>query len=102
MSSSPLSVVRCPLLLPLTTDNGQGTRDSDPGAPHMTVETKPGVTIRPATEFRVAIDSKIPDGPIEQKWDTARFKYKLVNPANKRRYTVIVVGAGLAGASAAA
>jgi succinate dehydrogenase / fumarate reductase flavoprotein subunit len=48
------------------------------------------------------LDSKIPSGPIEQKWDKARFEYKLVNPANKRKYNVIVVGTGLAGGSAAA
>ena len=46
--------------------------------------------------------SRIPPGPIEQKWDRHRFELKLVNPANKRRFTVIVVGSGLAGASAAA
>src|SRR5215218_4796416 len=46
--------------------------------------------------------SKIPGGPIEQKWDRHRFEMKLVNPANKRKYTVIVVGSGLAGGSAAA
>ncbi len=46
--------------------------------------------------------SNVPGGPLEQKWDRARFEYKLVNPANKRKYDVIVVGAGLAGASAAA
>jgi succinate dehydrogenase / fumarate reductase flavoprotein subunit len=48
------------------------------------------------------LDSKIPEGPIEQKWDHAIFKNKLINPANKRKYRVIVVGSGLAGASAAA
>jgi succinate dehydrogenase / fumarate reductase, flavoprotein subunit len=68
----------------------------------MTTETKPDVTTGPATDFRVALDAKIPEGPIEQQWDTAKFKAKLVNPANKRRYTVLVVGSGLAGASAAA
>ncbi|MEK6609120.1 MAG: fumarate reductase/succinate dehydrogenase flavoprotein subunit [Myxococcota bacterium] len=46
--------------------------------------------------------ANIPSGPIEQKWDKHRFELKLVNPANKRKYTVIVVGTGLAGASAAA
>jgi len=46
--------------------------------------------------------SRVPDGPIEQKWDKARFDLKLVNPANKRKYEIIVVGSGLAGASAAA
>jgi succinate dehydrogenase / fumarate reductase, flavoprotein subunit len=46
--------------------------------------------------------AKIPPGPIEKKWDRHRFEMKLVNPANKRKHTVIVVGSGLAGASAAA
>src|SRR5438876_158728 len=50
----------------------------------------------------VILDSKIPDGPLEEKWDNHRFQIKLVNPANKRRFDVIVVGTGLAGASAAA
>ena len=48
------------------------------------------------------LQSKIPAGPIEQKWDKHKFENKLVNPANKRKYNVIVVGSGLAGASAAA
>jgi succinate dehydrogenase / fumarate reductase, flavoprotein subunit len=48
------------------------------------------------------LHSRVPDGPIEQKWDKHRFEMKLVNPANKRKYTVLVVGSGLAGASAAA
>ncbi|MEQ8331429.1 MAG: fumarate reductase/succinate dehydrogenase flavoprotein subunit [Longimicrobiales bacterium] len=48
------------------------------------------------------LDAKIPDGPLEKKWDNHRFDMKLVNPANKRKYDVIVVGTGLAGASAAA
>ena len=48
------------------------------------------------------LDSKIPSGPIEKKWDSHRFNMKLVNPANRRKYTVIMVGTGLAGASAAA
>jgi succinate dehydrogenase / fumarate reductase flavoprotein subunit len=46
--------------------------------------------------------SKIPSGPIEDKWSKHRFEMKLVNPANKRKYDIIVVGSGLAGASAAA
>src|SRR2546427_11041048 len=50
----------------------------------------------------VILDSKIPDGPLEEKWDNHRFQIKLVTPANKRRFDVIVVGTGLAGASAAA
>ena len=48
------------------------------------------------------LDAKTPPGPIAQKWAYAKSHYKLVNPANKRKYDVIVVGAGLAGASAAA
>jgi succinate dehydrogenase flavoprotein subunit len=48
------------------------------------------------------LDSRIPSGPIEKKWDTARFEMKLVNPANKRKYNIIVVGSGLAGGSGAA
>jgi len=50
----------------------------------------------------VQLDSKIPPGPISEKWDKHRFDMKLVNPANKRKYDIIVVGTGLAGASAAA
>ena len=50
----------------------------------------------------MTLDAKIPSGPIEKKWDTHRFNMKLVNPANKRKYTLVVVGTGLAGASAAA
>ncbi|MGH7512761.1 MAG: succinate dehydrogenase (quinone) flavoprotein subunit, partial [Gemmatimonadales bacterium] len=46
--------------------------------------------------------SRVPDGPIEQKWDKHRFEMKLVNPANKRKFTVIMVGSGLAGGAAAA
>jgi len=48
------------------------------------------------------LNSKIPTSPFQSKWTTHKAKIKLVNPANKRRYHVIVVGTGLAGASAAA
>src|SRR6201984_1951156 len=48
------------------------------------------------------LDAKIPSGPIEKAWDKARFEMKLVSPANKRKYEIIVVGSGLAGGSAAA
>ncbi|PJE04205.1 MAG: succinate dehydrogenase flavoprotein subunit [Leptospira sp.] len=48
------------------------------------------------------LDSKIPSGPIEKKWDNHKSEIKLVNPANKRKYKVIVVGSGLAGSSSAA
>jgi succinate dehydrogenase / fumarate reductase flavoprotein subunit len=50
----------------------------------------------------MTLDSKVPDGPLEEKWENHRFETKLVNPANKRRFDVIVVGTGLAGGSAAA
>ncbi len=50
----------------------------------------------------IELSSRVPDGPIERKWDQHRFEMKLVNPANKRRYTVLMVGSGLGGASAAA
>ena len=48
------------------------------------------------------LDSKVPSGPLEKKWDQHKFDLKLINPANKRKFSVIVVGTGLAGASAAA
>jgi succinate dehydrogenase / fumarate reductase flavoprotein subunit len=48
------------------------------------------------------LDSKVPAGPIGEKWDSYKFDHKLVNPANRRKYDIIIVGTGLAGASAAA
>ncbi len=48
------------------------------------------------------LKSKVPSGPIERKWDKHRFEMKLVSPANKRKFTVVVVGSGLAGGAAAA
>jgi succinate dehydrogenase / fumarate reductase flavoprotein subunit len=50
----------------------------------------------------VILDGKCPTGPIEKTWDKHCFDLKLVNPANKRKYNVIVVGTGLAGGAAAA
>ncbi|MES2808764.1 MAG: FAD-binding protein, partial [Bacteroidota bacterium] len=50
----------------------------------------------------MSLDAKIPQGPLAEKWSKHKFNLKLVNPANKRKYDVIVVGTGLAGASAAA
>ena len=50
----------------------------------------------------IKLDAKIPSGPIQERWDNHKFSVKLVNPANKRKFDVIVVGSGLAGASAAA
>src|ERR671916_1054240 len=48
------------------------------------------------------LNARVPSGPIQGKWERHRFEMKLVNPANKRRHSVLVVGSGLAGASAAA
>jgi succinate dehydrogenase / fumarate reductase flavoprotein subunit len=56
----------------------------------------------PYTEGDPIQDSKAPDGPVETRWERRRFSAKLVNPANKRKMSVIVVGTGLAGASAGA
>ena len=50
----------------------------------------------------VKLNAAVPEGPIQEKWDRHRFQMKLVNPANRRKYNVIIVGSGLAGASAAA
>jgi succinate dehydrogenase / fumarate reductase flavoprotein subunit len=58
--------------------------------------------IAAVAESTRVLESRVPPGPIPSKWDRAKFDYKLVNPANRRKYTVIVVGTGLAGASAAA
>src|SRR5438445_9867279 len=47
-------------------------------------------------------DARTPSGPIAERWEKRRFQLKLVNPANRRRYTIIIVGSGLAGGAAAA
>ena len=60
-----------------------------------TVKTMPAFT-------EATLDAKVPDGPLTEKWEKHRFEMKLVNPANKRKFNVIVVGSGLGGASAAA
>ena len=49
-----------------------------------------------------ALDARVPPGPIERKWERRRFEMKLVNPANRRKYTILVVGTGLAGGAGAA
>ena len=48
------------------------------------------------------LDAKVPEGPIEDKWANHKFSVRLVNPANKRKFKILIVGSGLAGASAAA
>ena len=50
----------------------------------------------------MSLDSKIPSGPIEKKWEKHKFESKLINPSNRRKYEIIIVGSGLAGGSAAA
>jgi succinate dehydrogenase / fumarate reductase flavoprotein subunit len=67
----------------------------------MVTVVSPETARRPASA-QVVLDAKIPAGPLEKKWEEAKFAYKLVAPANRRRYTILVVGSGLAGASAAA
>ncbi len=62
----------------------------------MTLEYADFTTGEPVT------DTKAPAGPVNERWDTRRFEAKLVNPANRRKHTVIVVGTGLAGGSAGA
>src|ERR1700759_2221709 len=54
------------------------------------------------TEGEPLADTKAPEGPIEERWSRRRFEAKLVNPANRRKHTVIVVGTGLAGGAAGA
>jgi succinate dehydrogenase flavoprotein subunit len=61
-----------------------------------------GALLRSADMSPIKLDARIPAGPIASKWDRHKFEMKLVNPANKRKYSIIVVGTGLAGASAAA
>jgi succinate dehydrogenase / fumarate reductase flavoprotein subunit len=60
------------------------------------------MTMTPPTPGMTTLDGKIPAGPIEHKWDDHKGHLKLVNPNNKRKFTILVVGSGLAGASAAA
>ncbi len=67
---------------------------------------QPASGLNGATTFydvaQETLDGKVPSGPADQKWDKYRFDVKLVNPSNKRKYKILVVGSGLAGASAAA
>ena len=68
----------------------------------MELTTNPATSPTETPADGIALKSNAPTGPIETRWDRHRFGMKLVNPANKRKYKVIVVGTGLAGASAAA
>src|SRR5579859_7017742 len=65
-------------------------------APEAAPEAAPDVQDGPP------LDGKVPVGPIDKLWEQHRFEMKLVNPANRRKYTIIVVGSGLAGGAAAA
>jgi succinate dehydrogenase / fumarate reductase flavoprotein subunit len=69
----------------------------------MATTTEPAVKVETMPQFTEGtLKSYIPEGAIQEKWDKHRFEMKLVNPANRRRFTIIIVGSGLAGASAAA
>ena len=73
----------------------------------MVIETRPRTEAPASPRWNEShdnsmLDAKVPEGPIEGRWGKHKFDMKLVNPANKRRYKVLVVGSGLAGASAAA
>jgi succinate dehydrogenase / fumarate reductase, flavoprotein subunit len=66
-----------------------------------TIETPTRVKTMP-TFTEATLDGRVPAGPVEERWEKHKFDMKLVSPANKRKFTLIVVGSGLAGASAAA
>ncbi|MBC8075303.1 MAG: FAD-binding protein, partial [Chloroflexales bacterium] len=68
----------------------------------MVIDTKVDPKLAPPPTRSPLLDSHVPSGPIEQKWDQHKFEMKLVNPANKRKFNIIVVGSGLAGGAAAA
>ncbi|MBE7556980.1 MAG: fumarate reductase/succinate dehydrogenase flavoprotein subunit [Anaerolineales bacterium] len=69
----------------------------------MAVTTQPEVKTGSMPQFTEAtLEANIPSGPIQEKWDKHRFEMKLVNPSNRRKFTILIVGSGLAGGSAAA
>jgi succinate dehydrogenase / fumarate reductase, flavoprotein subunit len=69
----------------------------------MTTTTETPARVKTMPTFTEAtLDGRVPSGPIEERWEKHKFDMKLVNPANKRKFTLIIVGSGLAGASAAA
>src|SRR5204862_6645921 len=79
---------------------GEGRRVGDLPRLHFHSRRGPARLRKRSAEMK--LDAHIPSGPLAQKWDKHRFEMKLVNPANKRKFEVIVVGSGLAGASTAA
>ncbi|HEX2026769.1 MAG TPA: fumarate reductase/succinate dehydrogenase flavoprotein subunit [Nitriliruptorales bacterium] len=80
---------------------GPASEDAPSQIPTLSPDQPPGSMSHPSPSGR-RLDAKVPGGPLQDKWDNHRFHIKLVNPANKRRFKIIVVGTGLAGASAAA
>ncbi len=68
----------------------------------MATTTQPDKVGSMPRTTQAKLNAAIPDGPVQEKWDKHRFEMKLVNPANRRKYNLIIVGSGLAGASAAA
>lgn len=70
--------------------------------PSPTTPTTPVTSFADYTIGEPVADAKAPDGPVAERWDRRRFEAKLVNPANRRKHTVIVVGTGLAGGAAGA
>ncbi|MBP8293298.1 MAG: fumarate reductase/succinate dehydrogenase flavoprotein subunit, partial [Caldilineaceae bacterium] len=67
-----------------------------------TTTSAPPVTTTFPIFTEATLNGKVPTGPIEQLWDRTRFDMKLVNPSNRRKFNIIIVGSGLAGAAAAA
>ncbi len=67
----------------------------------MVTTVTPAVKTMP-TFSEATLDARVPPGPVEEKWEKAKFDFKLINPANRRRFHIIVVGSGLAGGAAAA
>lgn len=68
----------------------------------MTTPSAPPVTTAIPVFTEATLDGKSPTGPIEQRWEQTKFQMKLVNPSNRRKFKIIIVGSGLAGAAAAA
>ena len=86
-------------------ENNHPTVEKDVAMATQTIEEAPATSAgegRPWIEGSELRDTKAPAGPIEGKWAKRQFEAKLVNPANRRKLTVIIVGTGLAGGAAAA
>ncbi|MBA0050367.1 fumarate reductase/succinate dehydrogenase flavoprotein subunit [Streptomyces sp. AJS327] len=91
--------------IPASTPPASGVSGGPPGAPApgpAGTDLLDGPAYARYTEGAPLVDSRAPEGPIAERWDRRRFEAKLVNPANRRGFRVIVVGTGLAGAAAGA